>query len=131
MREAYGGPVGADRDRRPRPATRLVGIVSVHVLGGTRAWSAAECDLRRARRARRSRGQLRMRHRLVLDRDASIVAGDPGPSHNRLHPGIAPVATIDPGDELEADCRDGMDGELRRASSAGRCATSTSAPTTR
>jgi formamidase len=60
-----------------------------------------------------------VRHRLVLDRDASIVAGDPGPSHNRLHPGIAPVATIEPGDELQADCRDGMDGELRRAASAG------------
>jgi formamidase len=55
---------------------------------------------------------------LRLDRDASILAGDPGPSHNRLHPGIAPVATVDPGDELVADCRDGMDGELRRAVSA-------------
>ena len=52
---------------------------------------------------------------LSLDREASILAGDPGPSHNRLHPGIAPVATIDPGDELVADCRDGLDGELRRA----------------
>ena len=69
----------------------------------------------RGRRHRQARG---MRHRLVLDRDASILADDPGPAHNRLHPGIAPVATIDPGDELEADCRDGMDGELRRAASA-------------
>jgi formamidase len=54
--------------------------------------------------------------RLELDRDASIVTGG-GPAHNRLHPSIPFVAALDPGDELVADCRDGMDGELRRATS--------------
>ncbi len=55
---------------------------------------------------------------LRLDRDVSILVDDPGPSHNRLHPAVPPVATIDPGDELVADLRDGMDGELLRAASA-------------
>ena len=116
MLAAYGG-LSAQIVTAVRDGDRLVGIVSVHVLGGTREW--APLDLGRARRAAARRRQAPgMRHRLVLDRDASILADDPGPAHNRLHPGIAPVATIDPGDELEADCRDGMDGELRRAASA-------------
>jgi hypothetical protein len=48
MRAAYGGlsaqVVTAVRDRE-----RLLGIVSVHVLGGTRAWTPLEMG--RARRA--------------------------------------------------------------------------------
>ncbi len=52
--------------------------------------------------------------RLSLDRTSSILDGG-GPAHNRLHPGIAPVGRIEPGDELVADCRDGMDGGLLRA----------------
>ena len=116
MLAAYGG-LSAQIVTAVRDGDRLVGIVSVHVLGGTREWTPL--DLGRARRAADDIAQARgMRHRLVLDRDASILADDPGPAHNRLHPDIAPVATIDPGDELEADCRDGMDGELRRAASA-------------
>ncbi|QEC48417.1 acetamidase/formamidase family protein [Baekduia soli] len=55
-----------------------------------------------------------MSPRIALDRDSSILAG-PGPGHNRLHPEVPPVAAIDPGDELVVDCRDGMDGALRRA----------------
>lgn len=51
--------------------------------------------------------------RLALDRFSPIAAG--GPAHNRLHPDVEPVATIDPGDELLVDCRDGMDGGLLRA----------------
>lgn len=49
-----------------------------------------------------------------LDRESSILDGG-GPAHNRLHPSIPPVGTIDPGEALVVDCRDGMDGGLRRA----------------
>lgn len=53
---------------------------------------------------------------LRLDRHRSIVDGAPGePAHNRLHPDVPAAATIDPGDMVIADCRDGMDGELLRA----------------
>jgi formamidase len=55
---------------------------------------------------------------LRLDRDASILGPAPGPSHNRLHPDVPPVAEIEPGDEVVADVRDGMDGFLRAAASA-------------
>ena len=55
-------------------------------------------------------------HRLAIERTRSIV-DDPQGAHNRLHPDVPPVLTIDPGDELEVECRDGMDGELLRAGS--------------
>jgi formamidase len=55
---------------------------------------------------------------LRLDVRGSILGPAPGPSHNRLHPGVAPVAEIEPGDEVVADVRDGMDGFLRAAASA-------------
>ena len=55
MRAAYGGlsaqVVTAVRDR-----DRLLGIVSVHVLGGTRTWTAL--DMGRARRAADEIGRL-------------------------------------------------------------------------
>jgi formamidase len=49
--------------------------------------------------------------RVAVNRDASIVA-DPTNSHNRLWPGLEAVAVIDPGEELVAELRDGMDGGL-------------------
>ncbi len=55
---------------------------------------------------------------LRLDRAGSILGEAPGPSHNRLHPDVAPVVEIEPGDEVLADVRDGMDGFLRAAASA-------------
>jgi GAF domain-containing protein len=42
MRETYGG-LRAQIVTAVRTGDALVGILSVHVLGGTRAWSAAEC----------------------------------------------------------------------------------------
>ena len=72
-----------------------------------------------------------MRHRLALDRNASTLDGDPGPSHNRLHPDIPPVATIDAGDELEADCRDRWQARWAGRPPPRRCMTSSSAPTIR
>jgi formamidase len=55
---------------------------------------------------------------LRLDRDSSILGPVPGPAHNRLHPDVPPVAEIEPGEEVVADVRDGMDGVLRAAGSA-------------
>lgn len=51
---------------------------------------------------------------LRVDRSRSIV-DDPANSHNRFWPDLAPVACVRPGDELVAELRDGMDGELGRA----------------
>jgi len=44
MREAYGG-LSAQIVTAVRSGGALLGIVSVHVLGGTREWSAAEREL--------------------------------------------------------------------------------------
>ena len=48
---------------------------------------------------------------LVVDVARSVL-DDPANSHNRLWPDLAPVASIDPGDEVTLDLRDGMDGAL-------------------
>lgn len=37
-------------------------------------------------------------------------------SHNRWHPDLEPVATVAPGEEVTLECRDGIDGQLTRAS---------------
>jgi formamidase len=50
-------------------------------------------------------------------RDASIVRR-PENSHNRIWPDLEPVAVIDPGDEIELELRDGMDGQLSPTSDA-------------
>jgi len=36
--------------------------------------------------------------------------------HNRWHPGLAPVATVEPGDEVTFACRDGIGDQLTRSS---------------
>jgi GAF domain-containing protein len=55
MLAAYGG-LSAQIVTAVRDGERLIGIVSVHVLGGTRAW--APIDLGRARRAAEDIGTL-------------------------------------------------------------------------
>lgn len=47
------------------------------------------------------------------------VLDDPTNSHNRIWPDLAPVAVVDPGDELTLDVRDGMDGQLSLRSTSG------------
>jgi formamidase len=51
---------------------------------------------------------------LSVDRSRSVV-DDPANSHNRWSPDVEPVARLEPGEELIAELRDGMDGELDRA----------------
>ena len=51
---------------------------------------------------------------LRVDRSRS-VADDPANSHNRFSFDLEPVARVQPGDEVVAELRDGMDGELERA----------------
>lgn len=51
---------------------------------------------------------------LRVDRSRSVV-DDPANSHNRWSPDLEPVARLQPGQELVAELRDGMDGELERA----------------
>jgi formamidase len=53
--------------------------------------------------------------RIAVDRHRSIVAS-PANSHNRMWPELDPIAVIEPGEELELELRDGMDGQLTPAS---------------
>jgi formamidase len=50
-----------------------------------------------------------------VDSGKSILV-DPASSHNRIWPDLPAVATVDPGEELIVDLRDGMDGQLDRDS---------------
>jgi formamidase len=50
-------------------------------------------------------------------REESIVVR-PDNSHNRIWPDLTPIATIEPGDEIELELRDGMDGQLSPSSDA-------------
>lgn len=61
--------------------------------------------------------------RLGLQRDTSILGPEPGPAHNRLHPDLPIAVTVDPGETIVVDCRDGMDGALLRAGDAAEVAT--------
>jgi len=36
----------------------------------------------------------------------------PETGHNRWHPDLPPALTVDPGDEVVVDCRDGLDGQI-------------------
>jgi formamidase len=36
----------------------------------------------------------------------------PETGHNRWHPDLLPALTVDPGDEVVVDCRDGLDGQI-------------------
>lgn len=50
-------------------------------------------------------------HRIELDLGRSLV-DDPRHGHNRWHPDYAPVLTVEPGDEVDADLRDGLDFQI-------------------
>jgi formamidase len=54
--------------------------------------------------------------RVAVSRDRSIVQ-DPENSHNRIWPDLPPVASVEPGEELVLELRDGMDGQLSPSSS--------------
>jgi formamidase len=55
--------------------------------------------------------------RIAVERERSIVAS-PRNSHNRIWPGLEAVASIEPGEEITLELRDGMDGQLTPHSSA-------------
>jgi formamidase len=50
-------------------------------------------------------------HSISLDLESSLVA-DPRRGHNRWHPEIPPTLTIEPGDTVEMDLRDGLDYQI-------------------
>ena len=52
-----------------------------------------------------------------VDADKSILAS-PANSHNRIWPDLPPVVSVDPGEQLVVELRDGMDGQLDRESDA-------------
>ena len=54
---------------------------------------------------------------ISVARDESIVRHSEN-SHNRIWPDLEPIATIDPGEEIELELRDGMDGQLSPSSDA-------------
>lgn len=56
-------------------------------------------------------------HHISIDRSKQL-ADDPGVGHNRWHEAIAPVITVDPGDTVILDTRDGFDGQLSADSTA-------------
>ena len=39
----------------------------------------------------------------------------PATGHNRWHPDLPPALSVDPGDEIVVDCRDGLDGQITPA----------------
>jgi formamidase len=55
-------------------------------------------------------------HRLHLDLSKPLVDA-PSIGHNRWHPEIEPAICIEPGDEVELDMRDSMDGQINARSS--------------
>ena len=58
---------------------------------------------------------MRPEHRIAatirFDRSLPLAA-TPGLGHNRWHPEIAPVASVAPGEVVELDVRDGLDGQI-------------------
>ncbi|HEY1515604.1 MAG TPA: acetamidase/formamidase family protein [Solirubrobacteraceae bacterium] len=54
---------------------------------------------------------------ISVAREKSIVQ-HPENSHNRIWPDLEPIATVDPGEEIELELRDGMDGQLSPSSDA-------------
>jgi formamidase len=50
-------------------------------------------------------------HHVGIDRTKQL-ADDPGTGHNRWHEDIPPIVTIDPGDTVVLETRDGFDGQL-------------------
>ncbi len=44
------------------------------------------------------------------------LAQEPGSGHNRWHPDLEPIAAVEPGQAITLETRDGIDGQLTRAS---------------
>ncbi len=53
--------------------------------------------------------------RIAVDRTRPLAA-EPQTGHNRWHPDIEPIATVQAGDEITIETRDGLDGQLGRGS---------------
>lgn len=54
-------------------------------------------------------------HVIKIDRTKSILA-QPYAGHNRWHPDIPPIVSVNPGDIVVIECLDGLDGQLSRNS---------------
>ncbi len=54
-------------------------------------------------------------HEIRIDHSRTL-ADEPGTGHNRWHPDIPPILTIEPGDEVLMEARDGGDLQVSRAS---------------
>lgn len=50
-------------------------------------------------------------HKISIDRTEPLSA-DPGTGHNRWHPDVTPILTVDPGDTVEIETRDAYDGQI-------------------
>lgn len=59
---------------------------------------------------------------ISVARDQSVVQ-NPENSHNRIWPDLEPITTIDPGEEIELELRDGMDGQLSPSSDSAALST--------
>ena len=55
--------------------------------------------------------------RIAVDATRPLAA-EPGSGHNRWHPEIEPIATVEPGATITLETRDGIDGQLTAASTA-------------
>src|SRR5437763_15704117 len=78
-----------------------------------RCRAGASPHRRRSERPRR----VGMSARVSVQRHRSIVES-PRNSHNRIWPDLEPIAVIEPGEEIELELRDGMDGQLTADSDA-------------
>ena len=54
-------------------------------------------------------------HEIRIDQSRTL-ADEPGTGHNRWHPDIPPILTIEPGDEVLMEARDGGDALISRDS---------------
>ncbi len=54
---------------------------------------------------------------IAIDR-AKTLSEEPAKGHNRWHPDIPPVATVEPGEVVGLETRDGLDGQVRPNSTA-------------
>ena len=64
-------------------------------------------------------------HEIRIDQSRAL-ADEPGTGHNRWHPDIRPILTIEPGDEVLMEARDGCDASISRDSTAEYLLASTS-----
>ncbi len=104
MRERFGG-LAAQIVTPVRRGGELVAILSIHDLRAPRTWT--ERELATARDVAASI----LDHRLAPPVRRPLVEL-PETGHNRWHPDLEPAITIDAGDTITVDCRDGLDGQI-------------------